>query len=224
MAMLTDLRSVKAYLAIPTSDTRWDDLLGGEGGGGVNLIEAASAKFEQATNRKFSLSSNNTTYTFSTEGQSDLLIPDLQLSPTPTVTLLGAALTANASFWLIPDPQDRATTTHIQLKSFGIGQSAYWYKAFPNWFDANLDRYPFFEMGSPLDLAITGTWGHLPIPDDVIFAVTILTSWFFKRKDAIPTNLIFNPDGSTSDMHDWPTEVLDAVHNWRLRQWVTAIR
>ena len=141
------------------------------------------------------------------------------------MTLQGAALTANASYWLIPDPANDGIYIGIQFRQF----SRLNYRANPEWFDRNLDSWLFFakenNWGSlPNDLVIgPATWGWNPIPVELWEATRILAAWYTKRADAVLSNVISTPEGTLTDVSQLPPEVQRFVDSWSLRESVVAV-
>ncbi len=151
--------------------------------------------------------------TFDTEGAAQLPIPDL-LSAT-SVTLNGAALVANESYWLIEDTRHSGVFVAIQLRVFEHQYRAGpWYLANSEWFDRGLDLPPYVGSGTPNDLVITGTWGWSAVPYDVLHATKVLAGWLTKRGDALLANAVQLPDGSVLDYSSWPPEAQDVVREY----------
>lgn len=182
-------------------------------------IRAASAFLERATGRQFE-AQDATTKTFTTNGLAAMRIPDLRTAT--SVTLQGAALDADESYWLIPDNRGRNTT--IQFRAFGYGGRAS-YLSNPQWFDRNLDRdwYRYGGGSLPNDLVITGNWGHDPLPEDLLHACKVLAAWYTKRPASVLANVAFTPDGNTLNYSELPPEVVNFVKSWSLGPMLVAV-
>jgi hypothetical protein len=180
-------------------------------------IRAASAFIERATGRQFEAQSA-TTKTFTTNGLSALRIPDLRSAT--SITLQGATLDADESYWLITD--NRGIYTTLQFRAYGTGYS---YLSNPQWFDRNLDRYwGRYGYGSlPNDLVITGNWGWDPLPEDLLHATKVLAAWYTKRPASVLANVAFTPDGNTLNYSEYPPEVASFIEAWKLGPMLVAV-
>lgn len=155
------------------------------------------------------------TKVFTTRGRASITIPDLISAS--AVTLNDSALTANSSFYLIPDVMQTGVFTSIDLPQY---RDRFDYRSYPDWFDKNYDS-PLYQQrlrnGIPNDLSITGVWGHSPIPDEVAHAAKVLAAWYTKRPDAVLTNTVLTPGGDTLLLStDYPVEVQQFIQRWRI--------
>jgi len=179
-------------------------------------IRAASWALERATGRYFG-NRTATTLKFTTNGAAYLVIPGLRTAT--TVTLQGAALVADSSYWLVPDSQQTGVSCGIQLRAFGSRRDGPWYLGNPEWWDRNLDSryYPGNRLTSlPNDLSIVGDWGYAdPLPEPVLHATKVLAAYYTKRPDALLSGAITTPDGAILDLSQIPIEVKAFVEEWR---------
>lgn len=216
MDPLVSLAEIKTYLGLTTTA---DDTLLGE------LVWEGTQIVQRDTGRQFAVQSNVTRY-YSTNGQASLTIHDRPLTDaTRTVTLFGTALDetpATQSVWFLQDWRAPGVTTSIQLRHFDRAQPN-WYKAFPNWFDANLDRLNV-ATGTPNDLAITGVEGHTDLPDDVFSMTRRLIALLYWQKKAGASGFVQTPQGEELDVSlDRPEGYGQFVNNWRLRTAVVGV-
>ncbi len=165
------------------------------------------------TGRQFEVQSN--TKTFSTRGRASITIPDLISAS--AVTLNSSALTANSSYYLIPDSQNSGVFTAIDLPQY---RSPFDFRAYSDWFDKAYDlplsaarlRYGYL----PNDLSITGVWGWTAIPPELAFATKVLAAWYTKRPDAVLSNTVQTPEGNILDLSRFPPEVNGFVQQWSI--------
>lgn len=143
-----------------------------------------------------------------------MTIPDLQSAT--AVTLNSSTLTANSSYYLIPDSQNTGVFISIDLPQY---RAPFDYRSYPDWFDKNYDS-PLYQQrlrsGIPNDLSIAGTWGHATIPDEVAQATKVLAAWYTKRPDAVLSNTLQTPEGNVLDLSRIPPEVREFIANWRI--------
>lgn len=173
---------------------------------GSNIL-AAQQLIEQRTGRLFTAGSG--TRKFTTEGRAQLAIPDVR--SVTTVTLNGATLTEDETYWLVGDPRFPTVYTSIQFRAFGRNRSR-WYLSVPDWWDRGLDMDSAYETSSlPNDLVITSTaWGWSEPPADVLHATKATAAWLTKRADALLGNAVQQPDGTVYAYDRYPPE-LDAI-------------
>ena len=152
-------------------------------------IMAASSFLERRTGRQFE-ALTGVTKTFTTDGRTFMVIPDLRTAT--SVTVNDAPLTADASYYLIPDRHDQTIYTGLQFRAFqGRSNPSRSYLSDPLWFDKNLDN-PYYrargggvdDWSQPNDLSITGDWGWSPLPSDVLQATKVLAAFYTKRPDS----------------------------------------
>lgn len=191
-----------------------------------NLILQAQAQMERDTGRTFAYSSN-VSRVYSTDGEATVRVRDIPAngSNTRTVTLSGAPLTVNVNYWLLPDRRNPEVGTIIQLRPFDRSNPE-WFKAFPNWFDANMDdpRY-WAQLGSPNDLVVTGAEGHpTPIPDDIIGMVKLKTQLLYWQNKAGASGTVTTPTGDLIDLSARdPVGYPEFVRDWRIRSAVAGV-
>lgn len=207
MASFTTVADVRAYLGGPTDAAQFTTAVIGS-----NIV-VASGMLQRMTNRQFEAQAA-TTKRFSTEGRNRLTIPDLTTAT--SVTLNTAALTADSSYYLIPDVQNSGVFVAIDLPQYRYPRN---YHSYPDWFDKNYDS-PLYQQrlasGIPNDLVIVGTWGHATIPPEVAHATKVLAAWYTKRPDAVLSNVIVTPEGNILDLSRIPPEVAQFVNAWRI--------
>jgi len=210
--------SVRDYMGLnsPATTSQYtDDTIGSN-------IRAASWMLERATGRIFNDSTR--TLLFTTNGAAYLTIPGLRTAS--SVTLQSSALTANSTYFLIPDSQQTGLYTGIQFRAFGTRDGGPWWLSNPEWFDRNLDS-PKASAGNyaslPNDLSITGTWGFVDdstFPEPIRHATKVLAAYYTKRPDAILSGALVTPDGNFVNLSSLPIEVQQFVTEWRVGPWV----
>lgn len=190
-----DLRD---YMGVSTSTGRYSDAALGSN------LRAAQGLMERRTSRQFD-EQGATTKTLSSDGKAVVSIPDLRTAT--SITLQGSALTADESYWLLPDTRHSGVFVNLQLRTFGGD-----HRSNPQWFDRNLDQaWYHVGYGLPNDLVIVGDWGWTSKPDDLLLGVKSLAAWITKRADAVLAGAVQNPDGSILDYSQWPIEAQTAV-------------
>lgn len=214
---IVSLADVKTYIGL--TGTQDDQLLS-------QLIPAAEAKMERDTGRAFSYQSN-VTRTYSTDGQSSITVRDLPAngSNTRTVTLGGVTMTAGTTYWELPDRRNPDVSTTLQLKPYDR-TSAEWYKAFPNWFDANLDNpRGAWSTGTPNDLVIQGSEGHpQPVPADVVGMAKAVVALMYWQAKAGASGTVATPTGDLIDLASRdPVGYHEFVRDWKLRTAVIGV-
>lgn len=208
---IVSLPEVKTYIGL--TGTQDDELLSA-------LIGTAQARMERDTGRVFAYASN-TTSTYSTDGETLVRTRDMPAngSNTRTVTLSGVALVNGQSYWLLPDRRNPEVSTVLQLRAFDRSNPE-WYKAIPNWWDANLDspRYAA-QLGSPNDLVINGAEGHpLPVPADVVGMAKAMTALLYWQAKAGASGTVSTPTGELIDLASRdPVGYPEFVRDWRIR-------
>lgn len=194
---------VRTFANLSGSTGRYSD-----GSLSSNII-AAQGFIQRETGRLFE-KRDATTLTFTTEARAQFALPDLRSAT--SVVWDGTTLTANESYWLIPDAKHSGVYVAIQLRD--IGGEGEWYHANAEWWDRGLDwRRP--TSSEPGDLLVTGDWGWDPLPYDVLHAVKVLAAWYTKRADALLANAVANPEGAILDYSQLPPEVSDTIRNYR---------
>lgn len=202
---------VRGYLELnsPGSTSKYTD-----GALGSN-IRAASEFLERSTGRWFA-DRTATTLRLTTNGQTSIALPGLRTAT--SVTQQGTLLTADSTYWLIPDVQQTGLSTAIQFRGFGSREGP-WYLSNPEWFDRNLDspRYAYGNRYSlPNDLVIVGDWGYTTLPEALMHATKVLAGWYTFRPSSLLANVSVTPDGSNIDNSSLPTEVSAFIREWRL--------
>ena len=203
---LPTVADLKTYLGITGSQD--DTLL-------AQTITDAVGKAERDTGRTFATASNTTT-TYSTDGQSSIVIHDRPYADaTRLVTLGGVTMTEGTGVWFLPDRRDQRITATIQLKYYDRTRPD-WYKADPFWFDKNLDNPRYFS-GTPNDLVIQGIIGH-PFPaDDIVGSIRLLEAWLYWNAKSGASGVIQLPTGESLDLEAEPPRYTEFVRNWRIR-------
>lgn len=185
----SDLRS---YLATDQNSGRYSDAMLGSN------IRAAQGFLERQTGRRFDTGTGS--ISLSTDGKAIVSIPDLR--SVTSVTLQDAALTANETYWLLPDAKHSGVYVNLQLRPFGND-----YRSSPQWFDRNLDQPWYRGGGLPNDLTITSSeWGWADKPDELLIGVKALAAWLTKRADAVLAGGIIDQTGNVFDYSQWPAE------------------
>lgn len=183
-------------------------------------IRAAANFLERRTNRY--LFDRTTSVTITTNGKAYIQIPGLRAAS--SVELAGGALTADTSYWLVPDEMDTGLYTGVQLRGFNTTRGGPWYLGVPDWFERNLD-HPYWNTGPgagnyslPNDLVITGTWGFVAgtEPEEVLHVNKVLAAYFTKRPDAVLSGGVVTEEGGIFDLSQLPIEVAAFISDWRL--------
>lgn len=176
-------------------------------------IRAAHNFIQIRTGRQFE-AQTNVTKSFTTHNQASIRIPDLRTAS--SVTVDQTALTADESYWLVPDFHNNGIYIEIQFRRFDI---LYSYKADPLWWDKNYDsplsRWRSYSSATN-NLSITGDWGWNPLPEEFIHAETILAAWFTKRPEAVLSDVVLTPEGGFQRFSEFPPEVQAFIEAWRL--------
>lgn len=218
--------SVREYLGLNSvaSTSQYTDATIGSN------IRAASWALERATGRLFN--DQTRTLQFTTNGAAFVLIPGLRTAT--AITLQGAALVADSTYYLIPDSQQTGLYTGIQFRAFGTQrQGGPWWLSNPEWFDRDLDS-PFYpgnysgawQVSLPNDLSIAGAWGFddvtVTFPEPIRHATKVLAAYYTKRPDAILSGSLVTPDGNFVNLSNLPIEVRAFIDEWRVGPWVAS--
>lgn len=180
-------------------------------------IRDASWFLEKATGRIFR-DESALTLKFTTNGQASVYIPGLRTAS--AVTLNGATLTADSSYWLIPDVQQTGVALAIQVRPFDRGGDGTWYLGIPDWFERNLDSPKWstrYTDGSlPNDLSIAGAWGYTDatLPEPVRRNTARLAAFYTLRSDALLSGARATEAG-IFDLSNLPIEVQAFIHDWK---------
>lgn len=185
-------------------------------------IRTATWMLERATGRR--IADRTETLRFTTNGEAYLVIPGLRQAS--SVTLQSSILVADSTYHLIPDVQQTGVATGIQFRAFGSGGSPGWWLSNPEWFDRNLDHphYPGnrgLSTSLPNDLVIAGAWGYAAgsEPDPLLFAIKVQAAFLALRPHAVLSGARANPDGSISDLSQFPIEVQQTIAEWHVGAW-----
>ena len=205
--MPPSLSDLKTYLGLTGSQD--DALL-------TICLASGTAQAERDTGRTFAYASNKVR-DYSTDGQVLVQITDIpKTDATRVVTLNGAALTETQGYWLLPDRRNPDVSTSIQLAAFDRSRID-WFKADPNWWDKNLDRF-FGRYGAlPLDLRISSAQGHPTITNDVFEQVRFLAAWFYWRAKSGASGSLQTPTGEVIDLGAEPVSSPVFVRNWQIK-------
>lgn len=211
--------SVREYMGLNTvsAESKYSDATIGSN------IKAAGWYLERATGRRFA--DRTETLKFTTEGRAWVPIPGLRTAT--SVTSNGSALTADSTYWLIPDAQQTGVYTGIQLRAFQSRSGGPSYLHNPQWFDLNLDSpwHPANRGGAssaPNDLSIAGDWGYTVMPDPVLHATKVLAAFYTKRPDALLSGAI-TTETSIFDLSMAPLEVRSFIDEWKVGSFVTGL-
>lgn len=210
---IVSLAEVKTYLGL--TGTQDDQLLS-------SLIGAAEAKMERDTGRAFAYSSN-VTRTYSSDGNASITVRDLPSngSNSRTVTLNGAALTNAQGYWLLPDRRNPDVSTTLQIRPYDTSRPD-WFKADPNWWDKNLDRWRF-PAGLPNDVVVSGPEGHPNPQGDVVNMAKAMTALLYYQNKAGASGTVQTPAGDVIDLTSDPIGYADFVRDWRVRTAVQSV-
>lgn len=236
MTLLVTAAQVRTYLdnvSVSTSDQYSDETIGSN-------VLAAQSSLEQALGRYL------VPRTFTTVSPWYGTSSNRQQMPLPgfrTVTSLtksGAALTANAGYWLVPDIQQTGVYTGVAFRAatgpeFWPGQPGTPYGPWitnPAWFDLAADSpfYPANVGGAiyltslPNDIVIEGTAGYDPTladgtqgfpPYAVLHAIKILAAFYTMRPASILADVAITPQGGVLNYSQMPAEVRDFIASWK---------
>lgn len=190
-------------------------------------IRAASAWLERRTNRYF-WDRPGETKVFSSGGRASVLIPGLRLAT--SVSSTGTTLTADESYWLLPDVMQTGLYTGVQLRAFRGARGGPWWLSHSDWFDRNLDS-PYWNWAGggngslPNDLSITGDWGltSATYPDDLLTACRLLAAHLTVYPNAILGGGSATEQGSVNDLSGYPPFVVSFVRDWYLSSQVASV-
>lgn len=181
-------------------------------------IRAASVFLERNTGRY--LGDRTATLKFTTNGAASVTIPGLRTAT--SITLAGSALTADTSYWLIPDSLQTGVYTGLALRGYNQRTDGPAYLGYQDWFDTNRDRW--FARGMqytslPNDLVIAGAWGYVDntdFPEPIRKAATSLAALYTKSPDALMVGAIQTSNDGTIDLPGFPLEVVHFLTDWKL--------
>ncbi len=226
MTMFCSAADVRSYLdlnATPSTSQYTDQTI-------ESNIRAASYTLERATGRWLA-DRPNVTATFTTQGRAELFIHGFR--SVSSVTLQGAALLANQSYWLHEDAQATGIYLAIQLRVFRQWNTGPrpWLSN-PQWFDRGLDD-PYFPgnygggwtySSLPNDLVIVGDGGYLDanLPEPIRQASKILAAFYTMRPASILADVAITPQGGVLNYSQMPPEIaaglLGFVNQWRVSE------
>lgn len=217
---LVTAASVREYMGLNTSstDSRYSDATIGSN------VRSAGALLERRTGRLYG--DQTLTLKFTTNGRTLTAIPGLRAAT--SIVLNSATLTADQTYYLVPDVQQTGVYTGLQLRAFQTHASrGPWYLGNSEWFDRGLDLpYPgggqFTSL--PNDLVITGTWGYTDalLPEEVRHATKVLAAYYTKRPDALLSGGL-TTEGGAFDLSAYPIEVQDFIRHWTVSSYVTGV-
>lgn len=219
MTQVVTATTVRNYLGVDTTAGQYSDTTMNQN------IMAAQNYLEQKTGRWF-IDRPTTTFTTTSNGRAQVYIPGFRT--VTAVTLQGAALVTNASYWALADPLGTGVYTAIQTRAFTSyrdGGRRPWL-ANPEWFDRNLDS-PWFpgnygggyaNSSLPNDLVVTGDGGYLTasLPAMFLQAVTVLGAFFTQRPASILADVAITPAGGVLNYAAMPSEVNEFVRVWAI--------
>ena len=202
MPAFVNASNVRAYLTVTNINGQWDAALIGSN------ISAASSFLQRRTGRQFE-AQTAVTKKFSTHGKAYLTIPDLRSAT--SVTLNDATMTADESYFLIPDRNNSGVYVGIEIPTYRRAMNPGL-----NTFDINYNHLRWGTEPLPNNLVIAGNWGHSPLPDELLQATVVLASWYTIRPDALLANARQTPEGNVFDLSALPVEVSEFINNWRI--------
>ena len=212
MAQFVDPQVVRDILQVNASQatTQWSNALIGSN------IATASENLQRWTHRQFEPQGSNLaiTRTFSTEGAGSVHLPDLRGAT--SVSLGGATLTQNETYYWVRDSQFPEVLVGIEFPS----RTAGWYPGL-NTFDINYNhlRWDGWRPQTlPGDLSITSTqWGWVPYPNALLHATAVLAAYYTLRSDALLSSAINRlEEGVIFDLSRYPIEVQDFVTTFKI--------
>jgi hypothetical protein len=213
---------VRDYLGTTSTTGQYSDAV-------INSNSRAAASFlARQTGRQF-IKQSATVKTFTTNNRAQMNIPDLQ--SVTVITQSGSALTANESYWLLPDRRSSGIYTGIAFRTPYPVLGGPWYLGVSDWWDRGLDmRGPSYYSSQPNDLSITGTWGWdsdggsgPQIPDDYLMAEKVLAAFYTKRPDSVLAGAQITPAGALLVYREMPMEVRDFIDVWRVDEQLVAV-
>jgi len=185
-------------------------------------IRVASSFLQRETARQFE--TQTAAKTFTTHGRAQFAIPDLR--SVTSVTKDGTALVADSGYYLMPDRHEQTIFTAIQFRVFQPDPGGPWYLHDSGWFDKGLD---FGSAAArswtsiPNDLVITGDWGWLLVPDELLMATKALAGFYTVRPDSLLSNSAVTADGTFRDYSHLPIEAQDFLEDWSLGDQMVAV-
>jgi hypothetical protein len=182
-------------------------------------IRTASSFLERRTGRQFE-ALTGATKTFTTDGRTYLVLPDIRT--VSAISMNGAALSADSTYYLLPDRHDPTIFTGIQFRAFESRRAprSGWWVGNSAWFDNGYDlpnrASPVDDTSQPNDLVITGNWGWSPLPEDLLQATKVLAAFYTKRPDSLLADVEITPEGNARIYKGLPLEVREFIMDWAL--------
>lgn len=187
-------------------------------------IRAAAEMLERACGRYFA-DRPAVSLTVTTENAPVAPLPGLR--SVSSVTLGGSALTADETYWLVPDALQTGQYVGVQVRARRSAAGGAWWRAWPDWFDRGLDLHNPAgggwalgePSGEPRNLVVAGDGGYTAatLPDSVKLAVKALAAFLTLRPTgALLSGALQTPAGNVFDLSSWPLEVRTFVEQWRL--------
>jgi len=223
MAEFVAASDVRDYMVIAGTTGKYTDAVIGSN------IRAASNYLQRKTGRQFELQ-EATAKTFTTHNRATLVVPDLQ--SVTSVTQSGTALTADETYWLLPDRRSSGIYTGVQFRVPYQNLPGPRYLGQADWWDRGLDmRGRHYYSSPPNDLVVTGTWGYNPLipgtaptlPDELLHATKVLAAFYTLRPDSVLAGVSVTPDGAVRSYEQLPMEVATFVEEWTLGEQLVAV-
>jgi hypothetical protein len=213
---IVSLAEVKTYLGI--TGTVDDQLIS-------TCIVGAVSAMELATGRTFSYSSN-VTRTYSTNGEASIVIHDVPAyaSNYRTVSVNGVSQSEGTGAWFLPDRRNPEVSVTLQLRYYDTSRGD-WYKANPNWWDANMDsgRFPYGQGGTPNDLIYNGPEGHANPTSDVVSMAKAKAAQLYWQAKSGASGTVQTLNGETIDLSADPIGWAQFVKDWQIKTWVAGV-
>lgn len=234
MSLIITAQSVRDYLELntPASSSKYsDDTIGSN-------IAAATSQLEQVCHRWFA---NRPAATYTTTSMLRAVVPVPGFRAITSVTYGGSAMTANQSFWALPDPLGTGLYTGLQFRAFRVDpKDVPWYLVDSGWWDKALDS-PFYPgnygggyvfTSMPNDMVVVGDGGYDPavavdspggFPSAVLHAVKVLAAFYTMRPASILADVAITPAGGVLNYSQMPAEVRSFIATWTLGQQVVSV-
>jgi hypothetical protein len=226
MTQVVTATNVRDMIGVDTNTGQWGDTA-------MNAhIVAAQDAIEHGTGRWF-VDRPATTFTTTTNGRAQVYVPGFRT--VTGVTLQGSTLSANASFWAIPDTLSTGIYIAIQTRAFTSTHRDFsrpWL-ANPEWFDRNLDS-PYFpgnygggwSQGSlPNDLVVSGDGGYLTanLPGQFLDAVKFLAAFYAERTASLLADVAITPAGGVLNYSEFQREADRFINTWKIGEQAVSI-
>lgn len=175
-------------------------------------IYAASEFIEKSCNRYFG-NRSGITLTLTTNGEAAISLPGVRAIT--SVLKDGSALTANETYYLIPDDQQSGVYTGLQFRAYGP------YGLPSTWFDRGYDLPDFQRrvgLGSlPNDLTVVADVGYLDadLPQMLRLVTKALAGALTLYGPSVLTGTLVTPEGNTLATSAW--DLFEAFKkDWKL--------